>query len=88
MSDEQNQNKEQQAKDARGPKDWSTDYFPTSAKKVFITWGFMIGGIITLILIVYYSSEHPSGDPKTDSKKQAAQKTIDEMKGNGEEEDE
>ncbi len=65
MSEEQ-----KKAPEVRAPKDWDTDTFPTSAKKIFVSWGLMILGIIVLCVVVYSRSEHPD-TARSDSKAEA-----------------
>ncbi len=60
MSDDQKPEGQQQADQAAAPVDWSSDYFPTSAKKVWLGWGMMLAGIMLLCFISYVTSEHPS----------------------------
>ena len=72
--------------DARVSTDWSRDNFPTSAKKVFIGWGVMIGGVLVLCLLVYMSSEHPV-DPKKAEKVSAAQSNLEAVDEDGAEEE-
>ena len=72
MSDEENQS-QAQAPEARLATDWDTDAFPTSAKKVFISWGLMLLGIVVLCVLVYSRSEHPDSS-KADAKKAARAK--------------
>ena len=69
MSDEENQN-QTQATETRPPVDWDVDAFPTSAKKIFISWGLMLLGIAVLCVLVYSRSEHPV-EAKSDAKKAA-----------------
>lgn len=53
--------------------DWSTDFFPTSAKKVFTNLGLMLFGIIILILLSNYFSDDEEEVKKVEKpKKQAA----------------
>ena len=69
---------EQEKPEVNLPKDWSPDYFPTSARKVFIGWGVMVGGIVILCTAVYFSSEHPT-DPVKDTKVTTAKSRMTEM---------
>lgn len=59
--------------DVKLAQDWHPDHFPTSAKKVFIGWGVMLGGILLLCLSVYLSSEHPTSEAKAKPKTDTAQ---------------
>lgn len=69
MSDEPKS--EEQKQPESGPRqDWNEDNFPTSARKVFLGWGVMIGGIILLCFVAYVTSEHPV-DAKAAAKKAA-----------------
>lgn len=46
--------------------DWSTDFFPTSAKKVYVNLGMIFFGIVILILLSMYLS----ADEETEIKKE------------------
>lgn len=78
---------EQDKPDVNLQKDWSPDYFPTSARKVFIGWGVMIGGIVILCTAVYFSSEHPA-DTVKDSQVTTAKSRMTEMNQLDEDSDE
>ena len=56
-------------------KDWSIDYFPTSARPVFIGWGIVVLGVAGLCLAVYLLSEHPE-DPEKLKKKRAIEQNL------------
>ena len=58
MSEEQKPEGQRDEDRVAAPKDWSSDYFPTSARKVFLGWGVMIGGIVLLCFVAYATSEH------------------------------
>ena len=62
MSEEKKPEGQVAEEQAALPKDWSSDYFPTSARKVFLGWGMMVGGIVLLCFIVYATSEHPEDE--------------------------
>ncbi|MBP9839287.1 MAG: hypothetical protein KBC84_11335 [Proteobacteria bacterium] len=83
MSDEKekdNNENVQQVKEA--PKvdsaDWSPDFFPTSAKKIFIKYGVMIVGIAALCAAVYFTSDHEE-DPKKVEKKKEVKENVDSL---------
>ncbi len=77
MSDQEREKTAQQLMQQPDPdakpdmaKDWSTDYFPTSAKPVFIGWTIMVLGVLGLCIAVYLLSEHPEDPEKMLKKKQ------------------
>jgi len=64
--------------DSKLPTDWSSDYFPTSARHVFLGWGAMLVGIIILCFIVYSTSEH-SVDEKLIKKQENTRARLNEL---------
>lgn len=56
-------------------KDWSEDYFPTSARPIFISVGIMVLGIVGLCVAVYLLSEHPS-DPEKLKRQEAIKERM------------
>ena len=56
-------------------KDWSTDYFPTSAKPIFIGWTIVVLGVAALCASVYFLSEHPK-DPAKVKKQEAIKERM------------
>lgn len=55
--------------------DWSPDYFPTSARPVFLRVGLLSAVIIAICVAVYLSSEHPE-DPNRAAKRKEIQGTL------------
>lgn len=58
--------------------DWSPDYFPTSARHVFLGWGAMVLGIIVLCCVAYSTSEHPT-DEKAIKKQETTRARLSEL---------
>ena len=58
--------------------DWSPDYFPTSAKHVFLGWGAMVLGIVVLCCVAYMTSEHPT-DEKALKKQESSRARLSEL---------
>ena len=56
-------------------KDWSTDYFPTSARPIFIGWAIVAIGVVSLCAAVYFLSEHPK-DPEKVKKQEAIKERM------------
>jgi hypothetical protein len=75
MNDEQKPEAQADPK-TQAPKDWSPDYFPTSARKIFMGWGLMLAGIVVLCTIVYLSSSHPQADTSSQDAKRIHAKQI------------
>lgn len=50
--------------------DWSTDFFPTSAKRVYRILGAMFFGIVALIILSFYLSSDEETEKKDPPKKQ------------------
>ncbi len=65
-----------ESSDVKAPQDWSCDNFPTSARKVFIGWGLMVLGIITLCTIVYMSSDHSQRHQEEEQHRIAAKQAL------------
>lgn len=57
------------------PKDWSSDYFPTSAKPVFVRVGLLAAVLVAICAAVYLTSEHPP-DPEMLEKRKKAEATL------------
>lgn len=57
------------------PVDWSSDYFPTSARPVFVRVGLLATIIIFICIAVYLTSEHPE-DPEKILKRKKAEATL------------
>ncbi len=55
--------------------DWSPDYFPTSARPVFVRVGLLAAVIISICVAVYFTSEHPE-DPNRAAKRKEMQGTL------------
>lgn len=64
MSNDEQKPPEPPEQAAAQPKDFSSDYFPTSAKPVFLSMGFLILAITALCFVVWATSEH-SEEPTT-----------------------
>lgn len=50
--------------------DWSPDYFPTSARPVFLRVGLLATVILAICLAVYLTSEHPEDPGKVAKRKE------------------
>ena len=74
MSEDQNS----PAPEAKRTADWSSDYFPTSARHVFLGWGAMVAGIIVLCFVAYATSEH-STDEKVIQKQETSRARLNEL---------
>lgn len=68
VDDKQREGREPQA---AMPTDWSSDYFPTSAKPVFVRVGLLATVIIFICVAVYLTSEHPEDPTKIEKRKKA-----------------
>ena len=56
-------------------KDWSSDYFPTSARPIFIGWTIVVLGVAALCASVYFLSDHPT-DPVKAKKQEAIKERL------------
>lgn len=62
---------------AKGPIDWSKDYFPTSAKPVFRSMALLALIIVILCVMVYYLSEdRPEEQPAENKRKSIAESLL------------
>lgn len=55
-------------------KDWSEDFFPTSARPVFIGYGVIVVGIIVLCATVYFLSPEKENPEKIKKQKDIAER--------------